>query len=352
MKLGLPTGGVRDSSSNANNAARNGPTRVESIGKPSRAGRVKRSVSLTEREMEDQVLELPTFASELAGQGVDVDPSHMIFTGSGDSYAASLFAHYLSNGRSWAGDPQDLAQSPMICKDKQIFITSVSGRTRANFILARRLRKIARKRVAITANPTGPLARACDEIVRLPYRKRDLLTPGTLSFTLSLLAVASRIRSLPRLRNLDVMNQDARTWADNLDVSPRNAFIFVGSGITYPLAAYGAFKTHETLGLRADYAHFEQFGHSKLFSVRESDNIFFLGSDHDEPISSVSRKLALNDFSSHFLASKLRDPVAAAIDLAFHMQHLALSLARRRRPTNIAFLTDKKRLRLSCQLIY
>jgi fructoselysine-6-P-deglycase FrlB-like protein len=326
---------------------------VESIDKSSRTGEGTHSVRLMEREIENQVFELPAFTSELAtAQDQDVDLSDMVFTGSGDSYATSLFAHYLSDGLARAGDPRDLAESRMLCRDKNVFITSVSGRTRANIILARRIRKIARKRVAITANPTSSLAHECDETIRFPYRRQDALTPGTLSFTLSILAAASRIRSLPKLRNLDAVNGSAKTWANDLDVSPRDASVFVGSGITYPLAAYGAFKIHETIGEPADYVHFEQFGHSKLFSVGESDNIFFLGSSQDEKVSSVSRELASNDFRSHFISSGSKDPIVAAVDLAFHIQHLALSLAKRRRLNEVAFLTDEKRLKLSSRLIY
>jgi fructoselysine-6-P-deglycase FrlB-like protein len=312
------------------------------------------SIRLMESEMGDQILELPAFASDLrrTNQSGDFGPSEMVFTGSGDSYAASLFAHHLSNGRALGADPNDLTLAPEGCGDKVVFITSVSGRTRANILLAKRIKRIARRRVAISANPTGPLARECNETIPIPYRKNETITPGTLSFTLSLLAVASRIKPLPTLRRLEKINARASEWAQQLKTYPSSSFLFLGSGIGYALAAYGAFKIQELIGLPADYDHAEQVGHSKLFSLRKTDNILCFALGPDEKTIEVSRTLAKNDFNTHLFASDAEDPVVAGLEAAFSIQQLALRLAKRKGLRDVAFLNDRKRLALSSRLIY
>src|SRR6266702_6116649 len=127
----------------------------------------------------------------------NLDPSRMIFTGSGDSFASSLFAHYLSEMQAFAADPYELQLHPRVAKNKTIFITSVSGKTRTNIQLARKVKGVAKKRVAITANSKSPLAKECDDVIQLRYRSLGILTSGTASFSAALLAVAALIRGLP-----------------------------------------------------------------------------------------------------------------------------------------------------------
>src|SRR6266704_1328737 len=228
----------------------------------------------------------------------NLDPSSMIFTGAGDSLASSLFAHYLSNMQAFAADPYELQLRPKVAKNKTIFITSVSGKTRTNIQLARKVKGKAKKRVAITANPTSPLAKECDDVIRLRYRSLGILTSGTASFSASLLAVASLIRRLPKLDSLPIMEKRAAEWARGLRVRPNGGFLFVGSGTGYSLAMYAAFKIHEVLGLPAYYQHTEQLGHSQLFSLQEkSDNLLFLAPSSDKKTSEVFRVLSMSGFN-------------------------------------------------------
>src|SRR2546428_5545386 len=98
-------GGGQDSTSNASNAGRNGPILVASIGKSQRRTLGKTSsLDAMEQEIRNQVEDLSSFACEL---GKDdrfwhLDPSLMIFAGSGDSFACSLFARYLSQMQALA----------------------------------------------------------------------------------------------------------------------------------------------------------------------------------------------------------------------------------------------------------
>lgn len=356
MRYEAWTAGVQDSTSNASNAGRNGPTRVASIGKKQQRRLSKKSsLEAMEEEIHNQIEDLPAFASEL---GKDhrfrhLDPSSIVFTGSGDSFACSLFARYLSGMQAFAEDPFELQLYPPVTRNKTLFITSVSGKTRTNIQLAKRVRWLAKERVAITANPESPLAKECDDVIQLRYGSRGILTSGTSSFSASLLAVASLIRQLPKLDSLRTMERRATDWVRPLWVHPRGAFLFVGSGTGYSLAMYAAFKIQEVLGLPAQYQHTEQLGHSQLFSLKEKrDNLFFLAPSSDEKTSGVFRVLSKSGFHAYLLKGGTRDPILATLQVMFCLQHLVLNLGRKMGLRQCAFLTDKKRLALSSRLIY
>ena len=329
---------------------------MASIGK-NQQRRLNRTSSLEamEEEIHNQIEDLPAFASEL---GKDkrfrhLDPSRMIFTGSGDSFASSLFAHYLSEMQAFAADPFELQVYPRVSKNKTVFITSVSGKTRTNIQLARKVKRLAKKRVAITANPSSPLAKECDDVIQLRYRSGGILTSGTVGFSASLLAVASVIQQLPKLDSLPTMERRAAEWARRFRVHSRGGFMFVGSGTGYSLAMYAVFKIHEVLGLPAQYQHTEQLGHSQLFSLKEkSDNLLFLSPGSDKKTSEVFQLLSKNGFNAYLLKSDRRDPILGTLQVMFCLQHLALYLGTKMGLQECAFVTDKKRLALSSRLIY
>jgi fructoselysine-6-P-deglycase FrlB-like protein len=329
---------------------------VASIGKKQQRPLSKASsLEAMEQEIHNQVEDLPAFARELGKDDRfrQLDPSNMIFTGSGDSLASSLFAHYLSQMQAFAADPYELQLYPQASKSKTIFITSVSGKTRTNIQLAGKVKGVAKKRVAITANPTSPLAKECDDIIQLRYRSSGILTSGIASFSASLLAVASLIRRLPRLDSLPIMERRATEWARRLRVHPRGDFLSVGSGPGYSLAMYAAFKIHEVLGLPAHYQHTEQLGHSQLFSLQKKTyNLLFLSPSSDKKTSEVFRVLSKSGFNAYLLKSDRRDPILATLQVMFCLQHLALHLGRKTGLQECAFVTDKKRLALSSRLIY
>jgi fructoselysine-6-P-deglycase FrlB-like protein len=313
------------------------------------------SLDVMEQEIRNQVEDLPSFARELGNYDRlrNLDPSSMVFTGSGDSLASSLFAHYLSQMQAFAADPFELQLNPRVTRNKTLFITSVSGKTRTNIQLARKVIGVAKKRVAITANPSSPLAKECDEIIQLRYRSSGILTSGTASFSATLLAAAALIRRLPKLDSLPIMERRAAEWARRLRFHPRGEFVFVGSGTGYSLAMYAAFKIHEVLGLPAQYQHTEQLGHSQLFSLQEkSNNLFFLAPSSHEKTSEVFQLLSKIGFNAYLLKSDRRDPILGTLQVMFCLQHLALYLGRKLGLQECAFVTDKKRLALSSQLIY
>ncbi len=305
--------------------------------------------------MNNQIEDLPAFARELRRirPGGDLEPSRMIFTGSGDSFASALFAQAISKSATTAADPYELHLAPNRVQGKTLFLISVSGKTKTNVGLARRVRGLAKKRVAITANPSSPLAKECDETIQLHYRRGKIPTSGTVSFTTSLLAVSALLNELPTKIDLRNVYKRAARWAETAAKAGGRDFLFIGSNIGYAIAAYGAFKIHEVLGFKAGYQYSEQFGHSQLFSMKKrSDNIVCIGSGQDEIAGKVFRILSGNGFQARKVQIISKDPVIAALDSSFHMQHLALGLARRKRYRECAFLSDPARLNMSNRLIY
>src|SRR2546425_615471 len=138
-------------------------------------------------EIQNQIEDLPRLAQELRKDGRQFSPSELVFTGSGDSYAAALFAREVSGGVACVEDPYELLTHPASARRKIVVVISVSGKTRTNLLLARRLARVAKKTIAITSDSDSPLARKCSETLLLRYRKSGRLTAGTVSFTSSLL---------------------------------------------------------------------------------------------------------------------------------------------------------------------
>src|SRR2546429_7798950 len=145
------------------------------------------SIEAMEEEISSQAQDLPGFASQLRQKHLPkLERSSLVFVGSGDSYATAVFAQELSQGEAVASDPYELLTNINRIRGKNLVIISVSGRTKTNIELARKAKGISSSTLAITANLESPLARECDETLRLEYRTTRILTSGTISFTTSL----------------------------------------------------------------------------------------------------------------------------------------------------------------------
>jgi len=191
------------------------------------------SIRAMEQEISNQAQDLPRFASQLRKTRVPkLKPSELIFAGSGDSYAASVFAQELSEGQAIASDPYELLTHIRRIRGKSLVIISVSGRTRTNIELARKAKGIATSTLAITAYPESSLAGECDVTIQLKYRTTGILTAGTSSFTTSLLACAFLLGSLPRTVQVKTALTETYNLAANLKQDPEESFLFTGSGVT------------------------------------------------------------------------------------------------------------------------
>jgi fructoselysine-6-P-deglycase FrlB-like protein len=254
-------------------------------------------------------------------------------------------------GEAVASDPYELLTNISRIRGKNLVIISVSGRTRTNIELARKAKGIS-STLAITANPESPLARECDETLQLEYRTTRILTSGTISFTTSLLACALLLRSLPRTVQVRTAPIDTARLAANWKQAGKGAFVFIGSGVNYALALYGAAKINEVLGAKAEAAYPEQLGHAKLFTIdKKRDIIVCITSGRDKAMK-THELLQKSGFRSSILTFPDSSTVNGSLRIAIYLQRLALSLARRKGLNECAFLSDKSRLNLSNRMIY
>jgi fructoselysine-6-P-deglycase FrlB-like protein len=304
-------------------------------------------------EISNQTQDLPRFASQLRETRVPkLQPSTLIFAGSGDSFAAAVFAQELSQGESVASDPYELLTNTKRIRGKNLVIISVSGRTKTNIELARKAKGISTSTIAITANPESPLARECDETLQLQYRTTGILTSGTISFTTSLLACALLLRNLPRTVQVKTAPIDTARLATNFQTSRKGAFVFTGSGVNYALSLYGAAKINEVLGAKAEAAYPEQLGHAKLFTIdKEHDVIVCISSGRDKA-KKTHELLRKDGFQSSILVFPASHVVNRSLRTTIYLQQLTLSLVRRRGFEECAFLSDKSRLNLSNRMIH
>src|SRR5438093_4437980 len=242
------------------------------------------SIRAMAEEISNQTQDLPGFASQLSKTRFPkLQLSKLTFAGSGDSYAAAIFAQELSQGESRASDPYELLTNISRIRGKNLVVISVGGRTKTNIELARKAKGISTNTLAITANPESPLARECDETLRIQYRTTGTLTSGTISFTTSLLACAFILRNLPRTVQVKTAPIDTAGLATNLKQAGKGAFVFIGSGVTHALSLYGAAKINEVLGARAEAVYPEQLGHAKLFTIdKKRDFILCISSGRDK----------------------------------------------------------------------
>ncbi len=311
------------------------------------------SIRAMEEEISNQAQDLPRFASQLRKTHVPKPKlSKLIFAGSGDSYAAAVFAQELSEGRTIASDPYELLTNIKRIRGKSLVIISVGGRTRTNIELARKAKGIATNTLAITANPESPLAGECDVTLQLKYRSTGILTSGTISFTTSLLACASLLGSLPRTVRAKTALNNIYNLATNLKQDSEESFLFTGSGVNCALSLYGAAKINEVLGAKAEAVYPEQLGHAKLFTIdKKRDAIVCISSGRDKAME-THELLRKSGFQSSILAFPESYVVNRSLKIAVYLQRLALSLARRKGIKECAFLTDKNRFKLSNNMIY
>jgi len=311
------------------------------------------SIQAMAEEISNQAQDLPKFSSQLRQKQPPTPKlSSLVFAGSGDSYAAAVFAQELSTGEAVASDPYELLTNIERVRGSSLVIVSISGRTRTNIELARRAKGIATKRIAITANGESPLARECDETLQLKYRNAGILTSGTNSFTTSLLACALLLGSLPRTVQIETALTDAARWATNLEQASEGSFLFIGSGVNYALSLYGAGKINEVLGAKAEAVYPEQLGHAKLFTVDTKRDVIVCISSGRDKAREIHELLSKSGFQDSILAIPESNSVNRSLKMAVYLQQLVLTLAKKRGIRECAFLADRKRLNLSSKMIY
>ena len=289
-------------------------------------------------DMERQAADLPSMPlpEPLAGP--------VAFVGSGDSYAAGLAAYYLS-GRASCHQPADIIADPLIAQGRTACFVSVSGRTRANILAAQAAHRAGLHTIAVTADPSSALAKACDGVVKLSFCSAGK-TSGTISFTASLLAcawLAARI-ACP-IDAKDIYKNAGRNAARIANRIGSRSVVILGDSLFYPAAMYGALKFNEVLGSRAVAYPLEDFFHAPLFGAKRNDRIIAVG-NNSKP-AALLKKAGLKSFHIDCKGTEIDSLLHAVLS----MQHLVLQIAKKQKREECYFMKDKK-LRVSSSFIY
>jgi fructoselysine-6-P-deglycase FrlB-like protein len=316
------------------------------------------AIEAMQAEIEYQVEELPKLDL--------LSPvRNCLFVGSGDSHAAGLAAQYFSGSQAICCYPIDIIKNPLLVKRRNLFIVSISGNTQANIMAAKIAKKHGASNItALTARPSSRLAKFCDQIIELKYRNTGIATAGTISFTASMIKCISLITQLHLPSNIGEIYNCAEKQAkqaiskidDKSNSSSSNSCYFIlGNGQLHAIAMYGSLKINEVFGVRAMAYPAEEFCHSPLFSIQETDQAIVLGDDDDDNNNNNSRKLSkrLNEegFSSVHVGFQNKG-IELLLSATFFIQLVLLKLAQKYGLTSCHFLSNEKLLRVSSDFIY
>ena len=290
--------------------------------------------------------------------------SNCLFVGSGDSYIAGLAAQYFSGSRAICCSPIDIIKNPLLVKRRNLFVVSISGNTQANILAA----KIAKKHgvgtiSALTARSSSRLAKSCDQTIELKYKNTGITTAGTISFTTSMIKCISLSTELQLPSNLRKMYNLAENQAkqaiskidDKSNSSSSTSYFILGNSQLHAIAMYGALKFNEVFGAKAMAYPTEEFCHSPLFSIKETDQAIVLGGeeedDDDDNSSKLSKRLNEEGFASVHVGFK-RTGIELLLQATFFIQLFVLKLAQKYSLTSCYFLRNEKLLRVSSDFIY
>lgn len=288
--------------------------------------------------------------------------SNCLFVGSGDSYIAGLAAQYFSGSRAICCSPIDIIKNPLLVKRRNLFVVSISGNTQANIIAA----KIAKKHgvgtiSALTARSSSRLAKSCDQTIELKYKNTGITTAGTISFTTSMIKCISLSTELQLPSNLRKMYNRAENQAkqaiskiDDKSNSSSTSYFILGNSQLHAIAMYGALKFNEVFGAKAMAYPTEEFCHSPLFSIKETDQAIVLGGeddDDDDNSSKLSKRLNEEGFASVHVGFKPTG-IELLLQATFFIQLFVLKLAQKYSLTSCYFLRNEKLLKVSSDFIY
>lgn len=292
--------------------------------------------------------------------------SNCLFVGSGDSYIAGLAAQYFSGSRAICCSPIDIIKNPLLVKRRNLFVVSISGNTQANIIAA----KIAKKHgvgtiSALTARSSSRLAKSCDQTIELKYKNTGITTAGTISFTASMIKCISLSTELQLPSNLRKMYNRAENQAkqaiskiddksNSSSSSSSTSYFILGNSQLHAIAMYGALKFNEVFGAKAMAYPTEEFCHSPLFSIKETDQAIVLGGqedDDDDNSSKLSKRLNEEGFASVHVGFKPTG-IELLLQATFFIQLFVLKLAQKYSLTSCYFLRNEKLLRVSSDFIY
>lgn len=298
------------------------------------------SIESMAADMERQLVDLPRLK-------FPKPRGKVAFVGAGDSYVAALAACYLSSGAASCHYPADIIANPLAAQGRDVYVVSISGRTKANALAARAASQAGLHSIAITADGRSPLAKACDDIVKLEFLGAGK-TAGTLSFTASLLACTSLATKGKTAcpANLDELYKEAKRQSAKLLEIKTDSIVILGNSLLYPAAMYGALKFNEVFGAKSFAYPLEDFFHAPLFGLKKRDQVLVLES------SRLVNRLKKIGFDAFNVNCSKPAAIESLLYAVFFMQHLVLGIAERRGQTDSHFIKNKEMLKLSSEVIY
>ena len=316
------------------------------------------SIELMKKEIEYQIGKLKISSIEK-----NKKPSDFLFVGSGDSFVSGLIASYESNFNCLCIDPAEIIINPTLSKDKTVCFISISGKTMANILAAKRVKKYCKETIAITANPTSDLAKNCMKVIYLDYQKPSLPTAGTLGFMLTTMTALTLVKKSNRVINTTKIYEKAEELSNDIidkikkyfSLSIDQSIFFLGASTLFPISCYGSLKINEALGLKSAAFSIEYFCHSPLFSLRDKD-ILLIFSSKNQYINKKATRLnfLLNEQKFHSFLIEI--PFNINMEILFFsslfVQLLVYGLAKEKKLKNCYFLENKGLLEISSDLIY
>jgi glucosamine 6-phosphate synthetase-like amidotransferase/phosphosugar isomerase protein len=338
------------------------------------------AIEAMQAEIEYQVQELPKL--DLLSSLSPPPVNNCLFVGSGDSYVAGLAAQYYSGSQAICCSPIDIINNHLLVRKRNLFIVSISGNTQANILAAKIAKKHGVSTVsALTARSSSRLAKSCDQTIELKYKNTGITTAGTISFTASMIkciSLSTKLIQLPSdLRKMyNLAEKQAKQVISRIDDKNNNnnnnnttstdnnstSYFILGNSKLHAIAMYGALKFNEVFGAKAMAYPVEEFCHSPLFSIKETDQVIVLGGggegeddeDDDEDYDNsrkLSKRLNEEGFSSVHVGFRLTG-IELLLQATFFIQLFVLKLAQKYGLTSCYFLRNEKLLKISSDFIY
>ena len=155
------------------------------------------------------------------------------------------------------------------------------------------------------------LQRPVMKVIHVKYKNVGIPTSGTISFTAHLISSLALVKPLRGLGNLNKIFQqsiyEAETQSPSGPEKP-TSYIFLGNGIFFPLAMYGALKVNEVLGIKSFAYSLHEFCHAPIFSIKKDDKIIIVGSNEYDNKNSLSLNHRLKEMGFSSVYEDLTGP--------------------------------------------
>lgn len=283
--------------------------------------------------------------------------SRLILTGSGDSYAASLFGWFVFAQLGLnvlAFEAADVEFFPFRKGDALIAI-SASGRSTQTLHTIETATRTNVETFGLTENPKGSLTEVVDHLwlTQAHPRSFDISPSSTTTSAMALLLwAAEEVSTTPlqesskKTKKLLQSAEQSLKWAESWgkdaskQIRGKEIIYLLGFGPTYISAMLGMMKLHEYALARGILVHVEEFAHHTKLVVNEGDPVILLtpkSSTLQEYFKTIERGIHDVIRANLFIAQTpldidqthhLLDPIF----LTFSLQFLAYYLAKAQDP--------------------